>query len=81
MKRYRERPSGWHVIVTCFALFYLLVYFVPIWTAFLNQPVLREDSFFWPIWIVIGLGLAWIGQFLIRELIRQVRLTREWKSK
>jgi hypothetical protein len=79
MKRYRERPSMWHVIVTCFALLYVLD-FISAWLSSLDNPALRSASFFWPTWIALGLGLAWTARFLIRELIRQVRLYRQWKS-
>jgi hypothetical protein len=79
MKRYREKPSFWHVIVTCFALLYLMD-FISGWLSSLNDPTLRSATFFWPTWIAFGLGLAWIAGFLIRELVRQFRLFRQWKS-
>ena len=77
--RYRERPSFWHVVVTCFALFYLLN-FISIWRSFLDDSKLRSATLFWPMWIAFGLVFAWVARFLIRELIRQYRLYRDWKS-
>jgi hypothetical protein len=79
MKRYRERPSIWHVIVTCFAMLYLLD-FISGWLSLLDNPPFQSATYFWPAWIGFGLGLAWITRFLIRELIRQFRLYRQWKS-
>jgi len=79
MKRYRERPSIWHVIVTCFALLYLLN-FISAWLSSLDNPPLRSAAHFWPTWLAFGLGFTWIANFLIRELIRQFRLYRQWKS-
>jgi len=73
MKRYRERPSIWHVIVTCFALLYLLE-FISGWLSSLDNPALRSATYFRQAWIAFGLGLAWVARFLIRELIRQVSL-------
>ena len=79
MKCYRERPSFWHVIVTCFAMLYL-VDFAAIWSSSVDNPPLRSAAYFWPMWIAFGLGLTWIATFLIRELVRQFRLYRQWKS-
>jgi hypothetical protein len=79
MKRYRERPSTWHVIVTCFGLFYLSS-FISVWRSSLDNPPLRNATYFWPAWIAFGLVLAWIAGFLVRELVRQFRLYREWMS-
>ena len=77
MERYRERPSLWHVVVTCFALLYLL-YFISGWMLALDNPDIRHTTYFWSAWIAFGMGLAWIAGFLIRELIRQARLFRQW---
>jgi phosphotransferase system glucose/maltose/N-acetylglucosamine-specific IIC component len=79
MKRYRERPSIWHVIVTCLGLLYLLG-FISGWLSLLENPPLRSAANFWSAWIAFGLVFAWIASFLIRELIRQFRLYRQWKS-
>jgi hypothetical protein len=78
-RRYKERPSLCHTVTTCFGLLYLLI-FASNWLSVLGTPQITEMPGFWPESIVIGLILAAAGLFLMRELLRQYRLRRNWKS-
>jgi len=78
--RYRERPSICHTITTCFGLMYLLI-FASSWLSVLASPQIIEMPGFWPESIVFGLVWTAAGLFLGREMIRQYRLLRNWKSK
>lgn len=80
MKRYRERPSQWHVIVTLIALVYLSQ-FISWWFRTFSNPALPHNVSFWLGFIGAGIILAGVGWFLVRELIRQARLFKEWKEK
>jgi len=77
--RYREKPSICHTITTCFCLMYVLL-FVSGWLSMLCKPEIWATPRFWLAPVGFGLVLAAAGIFLIRELIRQYRLLREWKS-
>jgi hypothetical protein len=78
MKRYREQPSLWHVVVTCFALAYVLEFIVSGLNVLVN-PAIPHTFWFWATAGIGGLVLGWVLKFLIGELVRQARLFKQWK--
>ncbi len=75
------------MITTCFGLIYVLMFATDwisfFWLSVLNDPNFGHTTYFfsWSTFIAVGLALGWVAWFLVRELVRQSQLFREWKIK